>query len=63
MTRDMNPSEKDYTLVNVLLLVALIATVASVILSCVLPYMVFPWLALSFGVVTLVLGIIRYFEW
>lgn len=59
----MDASEKDYTLVNVLLVVALIATLVFVVISCFLPYIVFPWLSLSFGVVTLILGVIRYFEW
>ena len=59
----MDASEKDYTLVNVLIAVALLATLVFVVLSCFLPCIVFPWLSLSFGVVTLILGVIRYFEW
>lgn len=56
-------SPKDYSIVNVLLVVALIATLVFVILSCFLPHIVFPWLSLAFGVVTLILGLVRYFEW
>lgn len=54
---------KDYSIVNILLGVALLATVVFIILSCFLATPVFPWLSLAFGVATLLLGMIRFFEW
>nr|MBD5377178.1 hypothetical protein [Bacteroides sp.] len=55
--------ERDYTLVNVLIVVGLLATMMFVLMSYFWGFVMFLWLAIAAGLVTFVLSLIRFFEW
>lgn len=59
MTTDPRKPGRGFAL---LLALCLVATLAFVVLGCFYDNVLFPWLALAFGTLTLVIGVMRYLK-